>query len=146
MTKYCPAHSTVQLRAGDFCHRCREDYIRYENSKTVPNPASATQTKSALELRQAIEGAKHDGGKPRWSLLPLAAVKEVIGVLEFGAKKYDVDNWQKVPDARTRYYDAAMRHLTAWREGEQNDPESGLHHLAHAGCCVLFLLWFEVKA
>jgi len=26
-----------------------------------------------------------------------------------------------------------------------NDPESGEHHLAHAGCCLVFLLWFEVN-
>jgi hypothetical protein len=69
---------------------------------------------------------------------------EIVKVLEFGAKKYDVDNWQRVPQARTRYFDAAMRHLIAWREGESTDAESGLHHLAHAGCCVVFLLWFEL--
>jgi hypothetical protein len=36
-----------------------------------------------------------------------------------------------------------MRHVHAWRAGETKDPESGLHHLAHAGCCLLFMLWLD---
>lgn len=88
-------------------------------------------------------GVKHDSRKPRWSLLPKTALHEIVQVLEFGATKYAPDNWQRVPDARTRYYDALMRHVEAWWNGEKTDPETGLHHLAHAGCCVLFLLWLD---
>lgn len=91
-------------------------------------------------------GKKLDAGKYRFSLLPIRSVVEIVKVLEFGAKKYDVNNWQHVPDAETRYFDAAMRHLIAFKEGEKLDEESGLHHLAHAGCCVLFMLWFEVRS
>jgi hypothetical protein len=91
-------------------------------------------------------GTKLDQNKPRWSLLPSGTIIQVIRVLEYGAEKYAVDNWQHVPDARTRYYDAAMRHLDAWHRGEMNDDESGLPHLAHAACCLLFLLWFDGKS
>ena len=90
-------------------------------------------------------GVKHDGGKPRLSLLPWAAVLVVVEVLEYGAKKYAPDNWRHVPDARRRYFDAAMRHLTAWWSGERADAETGLSHLAHAACCVLFLLALELE-
>jgi hypothetical protein len=86
-------------------------------------------------------GQKHDAQKPRHSLLPLGSVEGVIDVLEFGATKYGENNWQHVPNARTRYYDAAMRHLGAWWGGERLDAESGLPHLAHAACCILFLMW-----
>lgn len=96
-------------------------------------------------LRMQEKGRKDDSTKPRWSLLPRNTITEVIKVLEFGAKKYQVDNWQHVPDARTRYYDAVMRHVEAWWLGEQNDPESKLPHLAHAACCLLFLMWFDRK-
>ena len=85
-------------------------------------------------------GVKHDHGKRRWGLMPWAAAGAVVDVLGFGAKKYAPDNWRKVPDARGRYFDAALRHLIAWQQGERLDPESGLSHLAHAACCVLFLL------
>lgn len=90
-----------------------------------------------------VEGVKHDGEKDRWDLLPLRAVRGVVKVLTFGARKYAPDNWRKVPDARPRYYAASMRHLAAWWEGEERDPESGLPHLAHAACCLLFLLALE---
>ena len=66
--------------------------------------------------------------------------------MTYGDKKYpakDGSNWKRVKDSRKRYYNATMRHLTSWFDGEKNDPESGLHHLAHACSNLLFLLWFE---
>ena len=90
-------------------------------------------------------GDKYDAGKPRWSLLPCGTIAQVVAVLEFGAARYEVDNWMHVPDAGRRYYDAAMRHIDAWLHGEKTDPESGLPHLAHAVCCLLFLIWFDDK-
>lgn len=86
---------------------------------------------------------KHDRGKWRFSLLPAAQLLQIIQVLEFGANKYAPENWKTVPDAKTRYFDACIRHLTAWWQGEKNDSESGLSHLAHAGCCILFLMWID---
>jgi hypothetical protein len=88
---------------------------------------------------------KFDGSKPRWSLLPTNTVQQIIQVLEFGAAKYKENNWQYVDRGSERYYDALMRHVHAWRDGEKRDPESGLHHLAHAGCCLLFMLWLDDK-
>jgi hypothetical protein len=61
----------------------------------------------------------------------------------FGKKKYGANNWMKLENAPERYYNALMRHMTAWWGGESIDPESGYSHLAHAGCCLIFLLWFE---
>ncbi len=90
------------------------------------------------------QGEKHDTGKLQWSLLPLAPMRQIIRVLMRGAKKYEPDSWKHVKGARERYYDAMTRHITDWWDGERNDPEWGLHHLAHAGCCLLFLLWFEM--
>lgn len=87
------------------------------------------------------EGIKNDKDKPRFSLLPLSELNQVIGVLEFGAKKYAPDNWKKVPFSEDRYFDAAMRHILAFRSGERLDKESGKNHLAHAVCCLLFWMW-----
>lgn len=88
-------------------------------------------------------GLKFDGRKPRWSLMPKGTVLQIIEVLEFGAAKYAENNWQHVPNGRQRYYDALMRHIESWWRGEKNDPESGLSHLAHAGCCLVFLMWLD---
>ena len=62
----------------------------------------------------------------------------------FGAAKYSEGNWKGVEPVR--YKDAAMRHLVAYMNGEKNDEESGLPHLAHLACCVLFLLWQEKRS
>lgn len=85
-------------------------------------------------------GRKDDKGKRRFSLLPAMAVRTVVDVLMFGAAKYGDENWRKVKDPHTRYYDALMRHVDAWRDGETLDTDSGLPHLAHAVCCLLFMI------
>jgi hypothetical protein len=89
--------------------------------------------------------AKHDYGKPDWSLMPWDALGPVVDVLMFGAEKYGPESWRDVPDAPRRYWSAAQRHLIAHIQGEMSDEESGLPHLAHAACCVLFLLGLEVR-
>ena len=90
-------------------------------------------------------GRKFDGGKMEYGLLPPLALEETVKVLTFGAQKYERDNWQKVPDSKRRYFDAMQRHVWAWKQGEQMDPESGIHHLAHAMCCLMFLYEHDVK-
>lgn len=89
-------------------------------------------------------GRKFDGGKLRYGLLPPLALKATVDVLTFGAEKYEPDNWKHVPDSKRRYFDAAQRHLWAYKEGEQIDPESGRHHLAHALCCLMFLYEHDI--
>lgn len=88
-------------------------------------------------------GQKHDQAKPRFSLIPHNALWQVVAVLEFGAKKYGAGNWRNVPNAKERYFNACHRHLNAWWMGEKVDNESGLPHLAHAVCCLMFLMWFD---
>lgn len=90
-----------------------------------------------------VRGRKDDAGKPRWDLLPIGAVREVVRVLTHGADRYGDDNWRRVEDGRRRYYAAALRHLTSWWEGERADPDTGFSHLAHAASCLLFLLGLE---
>lgn len=87
-----------------------------------------------------IEGGKKlDSGKPPMSLLDRHALEQIAMVLKFGAAKYERDNWRKGINY-TRLTDAALRHIFAFIDGEDNDPESNLSHIAHAGCCILFLL------
>ena len=84
-------------------------------------------------------GRKFDGGKLQFNLLPTNALKATVEILTFGAGKYEPNNWKYVPDAKRRYFDALQRHVWAWQSGEQNDPETGKNHLAHAMCCLMFL-------
>ena len=98
-----------------------------------------------LNKTTIVRGVKTDLDKRRYSLLPPKTLDEVVDVLEFGSKKYASNNWMYVENARTRYYDATLRHINAWWYGEQIDGETGLHHLAHAVCCLLFLMWFDLN-
>ena len=84
---------------------------------------------------------KYDGEKVRLDLLPADPIIDIGKVLTYGAKKYSERNWEKGL-AWSRCYGAALRHLLAWHKGETNDPETGLNHLAHAACEILFLLEF----
>lgn len=86
------------------------------------------------------EGVKHDREKPRYDLMPPRAFDSVVRVLTYGARKYAPDNWKYVDGRRWRYFSAAMRHAWAWWRGEALDAETGESHLAHAVCCLLFLL------
>jgi hypothetical protein len=88
-------------------------------------------------------GEKHDNGKPRFDLLPPAAVTEMAKVLTFGAKKYAPENWRKVPDAKARYTAALLRHAFAYLGGETADTETQLNHMAHIMCCAAFLIELE---
>jgi hypothetical protein len=90
-------------------------------------------------------GRKFDGGKLEYGLLPPLALEETVKVLTFGAQKYDRDNWKVVPESKRRYFDALQRHVWAWKSGEQNDQETGINHLAHAMCCLMFLYEHDVK-
>lgn len=85
---------------------------------------------------------KFDGEKPRVDLLPAYSLEEIAKVLTFGAEKYDSWNWTN-GFKWSRLLGAALRHLFAFMRGQDKDPESGLSHLAHLGCCVVFLLWHE---
>lgn len=89
------------------------------------------------------QGRKDDHDKMQWDLLPWNEVEEIVDVLTFGAKKYSAWNWLKVPNGKSRYFAAAMRHLMAYWKGELKDPESGISHIAHAQCCLLFLAYKE---
>jgi hypothetical protein len=68
---------------------------------------------------------------------------EIAKVLDHGAKKYSAHNWRG-GFVWSRIASAILRHLFAWLTGEDKDPESGLSHLAHAGCGIMFLLTFQL--
>ena len=89
------------------------------------------------------KGLKLDDGKLRYDLLPFEQLEEIVKVLTYGANKYEPNNWKLVQEPIDRYKAATLRHLSAYMQCEELDQESGLHHLAHAGTNILFLLSFE---
>jgi hypothetical protein len=64
------------------------------------------------------------------------------GLYEGTEKERKPNDYQKGTEW-LKYWDAAIRHLTAWRDGEDND-ESELSHIAHAAASCLILLWYII--
>lgn len=87
------------------------------------------------------EGQKADTGKPPCELLSPDALIGTANVLAFGARKYAAHNWRKGL-AWSRLIGACMRHLLAFMRGEDLDQETGLPHLDHLACEVMFLQEF----
>ena len=92
-----------------------------------------------------MTGLKFDSEKPRMDLLPPKAIFEVAKVLGFGAEKYGAENWRLLDNLQGRYTAGALRHIFAHMDGEKLDSESGISHLAHALCCLLFKLEVELE-
>lgn len=75
------------------------------------------------------------------SMVPSGAIIEEAKVLAIGAAKYGFHNWRTGEGIRARVYTAAiMRHLLAYQDGEDTDPESGFSHLAHIRATAGILL------
>lgn len=68
-----------------------------------------------------------------------ATILGVLALLE-GALKYGRGNWRAIGVKSSIYYDAAMRHMKAWFEGEDVAPDSEIDHLGHALACLAILI------
>lgn len=88
---------------------------------------------------------KFDAGKPPLGLISRTALEEEAKVMAYGVSKYGTHNWRAGMDF-SRLMDAALRHVYAFADGEDLDKETGLSHLAHARCCLAFLLEYQGKS
>ena len=91
------------------------------------------------------EGNRMNVGKPPWHLLPWDAVEEVVRVIDFGAKKYNPRGWEEKPLSWVETCASMTRHTVRFLFGEDRDPETGLHHMAHAACNALFLVAYSLR-
>jgi len=78
--------------------------------------------------------------KPPLHLIPPAAAIAESVVMALGAEKYGAANWRSTKVRASVYIAAARRHLLQWFDGEDDDPESGISHLAHARASLGILL------
>ena len=73
-------------------------------------------------------------------LVPPYAMEQTAWVHKLGADKYGPWNWRETGVCASTYVNAILRHLNAWRDGEDLDPESGISHLAHIACSANILM------
>lgn len=114
-------------------------------AETAAAPGTGPKTRPLVATPDQQGGVKHDAGKNRLELLPPELMFGVGSVLTFGAVKYSDRNWEKGM-SWSRPFGALMRHMWAWWRGDKADPETGMSHLWHAGCCLAFLIAYEARS
>lgn len=87
-----------------------------------------------------MQAERKNNGKLQWTQIDFESMEDMVRVLEFGAEKYDRDNWKKGFPVR-QLCDSLLRHMTAFLNGEDIDPESGLTHIGHIQCNAMFLAY-----
>jgi hypothetical protein len=135
-----------KLKEGDVIKRINKKtcfrVYNGENGLLIGNGCNVNDLNiEEWDLLGSNEFTKDD--KEKISLIDMN-LTEIFKALEFGAKKYPANNWQKCQDTK-RYKDALLRHVFAYLGGEKIDADSGLHHLAHAATNCLFLVFFDKK-
>jgi len=89
---------------------------------------------------------RFDTDKIRWSLLPRSVMRDIVKVLEYGAKKYSPNNWKKAgnPEDLERCWNSFDRHRDALQlEGQYYDAETNLPHTAHMLCNLMFIHYLQ---
>ncbi len=90
------------------------------------------------------EATRYNEGKPRIGLIPPVATLEIAKVFTMGAEKYGEHNWEK-GQPEEQVLSSCLRHINAYQRRETNDPESGLHHLAHAVANLMMQLHYDLE-
>ena len=88
--------------------------------------------------KNKIHASRDNNGKLRWGLVDFNSLEELVMVLEFGAKKYDENNWKKGL-LTIDICESMLRHIFAYLSGENRDKESGISHIGHILCNAMFL-------
>lgn len=83
-----------------------------------------------------------DPAKSPLTLVPPLFIRGIADVLKFGARKYARGQWMRGM-SYSEVIDALKRHTEAIENGQDIDPDSGLPHEYHIGCCAAFLSWYR---
>lgn len=130
-----------------YCPSCKTTFHMIVSADELDEFNDAMAVAAGMTSKPGVPpttGAKADSGKLRHDLVPYDAMNEVIKVLMFGADKYAPHDWAKGRDYH-HDFNASKRHMDKWWMGEDKDPASGVSHLAHAACDLLYLLAFEAR-
>lgn len=115
------------------------------NRADTPETVYEAQNDEILSVASVWpEGRKDDSAKAPHHLIAPEMPDALAQVLAFGAQKYAPRNWEQGM-AWSRPFSALMRHMWAWWRRDANDPETGMSHLWHAACCLMFLVAYEQR-
>jgi hypothetical protein len=89
---------------------------------------------------------KFDAGKAPHHLIAPEMQTALASVLAYGQQKYGARNWEQSGGmAWSRCFSACLRHLWSWWSKSGPDDETGMSHLWHAACCIMFLIAYEAR-
>jgi len=97
-----------------------------------------------MEQTVLDKSTRYNEGKPQWSLVHYGSLIPMIRVLEFGAAKYERENWKKGLNLK-EILESMQRHLAALMDGEEFDSESGISHMGHIQCNAMFYNYHKEK-
>lgn len=76
----------------------------------------------------ADKADRFNSGKARMDLLPWDVLLELAHHYRVGAAKYEERNWEKGLPWNSGTMSSLLRHVAAWSNGEDIDPENGQYH------------------
>ena len=142
-------YNTIMTARKDGCSKCEKRYEKLDLSKTIRVDSELICGDC---LRQLIRGnTMHDSGKdtnPKDALgikkaplhcIPCGPLYELGLAMMEGGRKYGTHNYRAVGVRASVYYDAIMRHITQWWEGENIDFDSELHPLIKAAASIVVM-------
>lgn len=137
-------------KPGGFSDEAEEDRITAERLARDTRVAEQLDPEWQKEMQETYGeehlatspgGVKFDSEKVRFDLISVPALEGLARVLTYGASKYEAHNWRKGIEWH-RLIRATLAHFTSFMRGEDMDPESGLPHIDHVMCNVMFLSEF----
>jgi len=79
--------------------------------------------------------------EPNYDRIPPLALKEVAKVMSYTSD----DTWMSPTEAKRKFFNTAQLHQWEYRDGEELDKTSQLHHLAHAIASLMSLCEYLLK-
>lgn len=130
-------------KADRFCEDCNNWATC--TKKLIQAATTCTQyvpilsAKRKIDLKTKESNPKYSEGVKKAPLhcIPSGPIYELGLAMFEGSRKYGRHNYRAIGVRASTYYDAAMGHIKDWWEGEDIDPDSGLHHLIKAAACLL---------
>ena len=116
------------------------------DSKPVFTPAEWLAAFNPPKPSVTVDPPKNDpkaafgNAKPSVSCIPPVAIFAMGQAMQSGADKYGAFNWRSTTVNASVYYNAVQRHLMAWWDGQESDPDTAASHLGHAMAGMALIL------
>lgn len=125
------AHFTTANAVDEYCEK--------HNVITKPSWEETQLIQSKADLPDTNLKTVAAQNKPKLSDVPPIALFALGAAMSDGATKYGRFNWRETGTTASVFYDAMMRHLVDWYNGEEYADDSKINHLAHimASCAIL---------